>query len=82
MRAYVVTIIEIEGDKTEEYVTSGKFAVLNRTKESIADAAYAVARVSAPDGIGQVFWTDDAPEGELEEWQVKLMRMVKEDNDR
>ena len=81
MRAYVVTVIEIEGEKTPEYITSGKFALLNRTKESIADAAYAVARTTAPHGIGQIFWTDDAPVEGLEDWQLQLMSMVEEDNE-
>jgi hypothetical protein len=81
MRVFVVMVAEIEGDKSVEFVTAGKYAVLKRVGFSAAEAASACARVVPGVQHGELVWTDDAPEEELLEWQVGLMNSVEQEEE-
>lgn len=83
MRAYVITVIEIPGEKNDEFVTSGKYALLRRAMFSAAECASAVVRVVPEATWADCLWTDDVLMGEnaekLEEWQRLLMEATTDD---
>lgn len=81
MRAYVVIVTEIEGEKNEQFVTEGKYALLRRIMFSMGEAATAVVRVSPMATHAEVLWTDDVPVEKLEQWQWDLMQSVEEGRD-
>lgn len=79
VRAFAVVVTEIEGEKNEQFVTEGKYALLRRIMFSMGEAATAVVRVSPMATHAEVLWTDDAPKDQLEEWQRLLMESVEND---
>jgi hypothetical protein len=78
VRAYVVLVAEIEGEKTEQFVTEGKFSLLRRVMFSAAEAASACVRVAPGAKHSECFWTDDVDVEKLEQWQYDLMQAVEE----
>lgn len=73
MKGYVVTVVEIPGEKTQEFVEQGKYSLLNRLVKATADAAFSVPPVASEAKTNQVWWTDDEQEEFTEDWQKGLM---------
>lgn len=73
-------VAEIPGEKTEEFVSDGRYALLRRVMFSAGEAASACIRVAPGAMWAECLWTEDAPEEELEEWQLKLMEATEIDD--